>query len=71
MHKALVILKAEPINQWPATDMGVGINSGLVNVGNIGSIYRLNYTVISDAVNLSSRLERLTRVYQVPTIVGE
>lgn len=72
MHKALVELKKELITQGlPATDMGVGINSGLVNVGNMGSIYRLNYTVIGDAVNLSSRFERLTRVYQIPTIVGE
>lgn len=72
MHKALSELKTRLTSMGlPVTDMGVGINTGLVNVGNMGSSYRLNYTVIGDAVNLSSRFERLTRVYQVPTIVGE
>ena len=58
-------------NGWPVQTMGIGINTGMMNVGNMGSRYRLAYTVISDAVNLSSRLQTMTRVYKVPTICGE
>lgn len=56
---------------WPGPSMGVGINSGMMNVGNMGSKYRVSYTVIGDAVNLGSRLQTLTRSYHVPTVVGE
>ena len=58
-------------NGWPEQTMGIGINTGMMNVGNMGSRYRLAYTVIGDAVNLSSRLQTMTRVYKVPTICGE
>ncbi len=56
---------------WPSQIMGIGINSGMMNVGNMGSRYRLAYTVIGDAVNLSSRLQTMTRIYHVDTICGE
>jgi len=49
----------------------VGVNTGLVVAGNLGSENRLNYSVIGDTVNLSARLESLTRHYGVSNIVSE
>ncbi len=56
---------------WPKVEMGIGINTGVANVGNMGSKYRITYTAIGDAVNLAARLEELTRVYKAKIIVGE
>jgi adenylate cyclase len=52
-------------------DFGVGINTGPMMVGNMGSTNRLNYTVIGDEVNLGARVEALTRDYNVRIIITQ
>jgi len=55
---------------WPKIRVGVGISSGDMNVGNMGSEFRVAYTVMGDTVNLGSRLEGLTKQYGVDIIVS-
>jgi adenylate cyclase len=55
---------------WPELKIGVGVSTGVMNVGNMGSSFRIAYTVLGDTVNLGSRLEGVTKQYGVDIIVS-
>lgn len=77
VQTALDITKAiKLINQehramgLPVVKLGIGINTGQMCVGDMGSFMRRSYTVVGDAVNVASRLESLTKQYGMPILVG-
>lgn len=70
MAAALEIIQALKTSDT-SLEACVGINTGIVVAGNLGSSNRLNYSVIGDTVNLSARLESLTRLYNVSNIVSK
>lgn len=72
MEKTLKALQAEWQAQGkPILKIGIGINTGLMMVGNMGSEGRFDYTVLGDNVNLASRLEGLTKKYGVTIVLSE
>lgn len=68
MQEALAQFNAEQKNP---IRIGVGVNTGPAHVGDMGSQFRRNYTVLGDTVNTTSRLEGLTKHYHVGIVVGE
>jgi adenylate cyclase len=77
-HTALEMMKRvhEMQKKWeaegkPHLDIGIGLNTGVASVGNMGSVLRYGYTALGDAVNLSSRLEGLNKEYGTHILVNE
>jgi class 3 adenylate cyclase len=56
---------------WPSLDMGIGVNSGPLVLGTVGSVDRLKCGVVGDTVNTASRIEQLTKRYGARFLVGE
>ena len=72
MQKECEVLNAKfAARGWPTLKIGVGLNSGNVRVGDMGSQVRRAYTVMGDPVNVASRLEARTKYYGVGVLVGE
>ncbi len=72
MQSALDAVNAELASDGlPGLKIGIGVNTGPMIIGNIGSERRLDYTAIGDNVNLGSRIEGLTKYYKSPVLVSE
>lgn len=72
MNEALAHFNQDQLaHDRPPFKIGIGLNYGVVTVGNMGSEKKLNYTIIGDNVNLGSRMEGLTKEYHQSLLVSE
>lgn len=72
MQAALPALNREfAAKGWPEVRITIGINSGPMVVGDMGSRHRRAYTVLGDAVNVAARLQELSGKLEVPVLIGE
>ena len=77
-----MLARAEKLNQefkheadrnggkYMPLNVGIGLNTGPCVVGNMGSDFRFNYSVLGDTVNVASRLEARTKDYRIPVVIG-
>ena len=70
MRDALIEFNQTNQGKFPVAQIGIGINTGSVISGQIGSVDRLEYTVIGDAVNLASRVETLNKAFSVDILIS-
>jgi adenylate cyclase len=76
MRRRLLLLNRDLKNEMPKGTapqlaIGIGVNSGVCSVGNMGSVQRLAYTCVGDAMNLAARLEGLTKLYGLDCLLSE
>ena len=70
-HELVRYNKTRAETDREAIDMGIGLNIGELMLGTVGSEERLSTTVIGDTVNLASRLDRLTRILNIPIVLAD
>ena len=72
MQAALTELNSDPAERsMPVLRMGIGIHSGSVILGDIGTARRREYTIVGDTVNVAARIEQLIKAYDAPILVSE